>query len=533
MDPTTNTTHHCSSNNNNNNHHRIRLCKPHTSSPQSWCCSLKFKNKIKNTKPPPEIPDSSTHFTSELKTPILPKPISKTPFSIVGRIPNRRILSPGRVSPIDSLPDIAPAAVSVPAMSPPVAEESGGGDGFDVRLKLKGKKGGRLGLELNSRVLRENSDVFGELIEDFKRRNDGGGCCLCRIEVPEVKNLAVFRLTIELMFEEDIVRRLVEFGVYRAIDVLEVSASIKFRKGVSSCLKYLEAVPWNEHEEEKIRKLFTRLRFDETSAQEILCRLHLPDSVRSQQHLPSRLLWSITSCENTRARNELKSLVKGLLCRPSVCEKDNLDIKEDLYSVSRCCISSLITLFEDSTSPGSPTRNKGSGRPSAETISWQVDNITWLLEILLEHQMAEEFVDMWADQKELIRMHGIASPLIRYELSRISALLFTAMGTRRIHCGTRSRSGVFHSWFGPFLLDFGWIQRCRKGIDVRQLEEAMGQALLTLPLEEQYGLFMEWFTCFSRNGTECPNLSNAFQVWWRRAFLRDSRNSCYRFPLSE
>lgn len=408
-----------------------------------------------------------------------------------------------------------------------MAEESAGGgdcgDGFDVRLKLKGKKGGRLGLELNSRVLGENSDVFGELIGDF-RRNGGGGCCLCRIEVPEVKNLAVFRLTIELMFEEDIVRRLVEIGVYRAIDVLEVSASIKFRKGVSSCLKYLEAVPWNEHEEEKIRRLFTRLRFDETSAQEILSRLHLPDSVRSQQHLPSRLLWSITSCENTRARNELKSLVKGLLCGPSACEKDNLDIKEDLYSVSRSCISSLITLFEDSTSPGSPTGNKGSGRPSAETISWQVDNITWLLEILLEHQIAEEFVDMWADQKELIRMHRIASPLIRYELSRISALLFTAMGTGRLHCGSCSRSGFFHTWFGPMLLDFGWIQRCRKGIDVRQLEEAMGQALLTLLLEEQYGLFMEWFTCFSRNGTECPNLSNAFQVWWRRAFLRGSRN---------
>uniref|UniRef100_A0A2P2P010 Transcription regulator n=1 Tax=Rhizophora mucronata TaxID=61149 RepID=A0A2P2P010_RHIMU len=34
--------------------------------------------------------------------------------------------------------------------------------------------------------------------------------------------------------------------------------------------------------------------------------------------------------------------------------------------------------------------------------------------------------------------------------------------------------------------------------------------------------FMEWFSCFSKRGAECPNLSKAFQIWWRRSFLRGS-----------
>lgn len=96
-----------------------------------------------------------------------------------------------------------------------------------------------------------------------------------------------------------------------------------------------------------------------------------------------------------------------------------------------------------------------------------------------------------------------------------------AIDSRRLHCGTGSRSGILCSWFGPMLLDFGWLQRCSKGLDIRQLEEAMGQALLTLPLKQQYELSIEWSGRFSRQGTDCPNLNRGFQVWWRRTFLRD------------
>ncbi|KAL6502254.1 BTB/POZ domain-containing protein [Orobanche hederae] len=52
----------------------------------------------------------------------------------------------------------------------------------------------------------------------------------------------------------------------------------------------------------------------------------------------------------------------------------------------------------------------------------------------------------------------------------------------------------------------------------------MGQTLLTLPLKEQHGLFMDWFNCFSKSGTECPNLGKAFQIWWWRSFLRGSES---------
>lgn len=289
-----------------------------------------------------------------------------------------------------------------------------------------------------------------------------------------------------------------------------------------SCLKYLEAVPWTEEEEEKLRSLFTRFNFDDATTRDILARLDLLDSPDSHQSLARQLVWSITTCTDVNARNELKLLVKGLLCTSSVYGKDHHDLnKDDIYAVCQSCLGSLVKLFKEACDNVSREGQvKETGKPMIERISRQVDNINWLLDILLDRQMADEFVDIWGNQRKLIEMHGHTSPMVRYELSRVSAILLIAMGTRKLHCPSKSRSELFQAWFGPMLVDFGWLQRCRKGLDMKGLEEAMGQTLLTLPLEQQYVLFMEWFRYFSKHSTDCPNLSKAFQIWWRRSFLR-------------
>lgn len=531
----------------------------------SWCCSFGV---------PPTSPEnlSFSYLKTPQKSEILSKSGSSYPNSpqstrtglgLVGRIDPRRILSPGRVSPIDS--DVAADSVPEVAAEPsPVvnapeelmsgsfrkaaveksrrvevgsssdssnsnatAKDEGGLRIFDVRLTLRGKNGGSLVLELNSEVLSGNSAVFAELILDCQKRSNSSTGNLCRIEVPDVENLAVFRQTIELMFEDDITKHLLKIGVYRSIDILEVSAGIMFRKGVLSCLNYLEAVPWTEEEEEKVKALFTRFNFDDATTKDILARLYSLDSADSQQNLARRLVGSVTNSVDANARNELKSLVKGLLCKSSVYEKDQPDLnKEDIYHICHSCLCSLVSLFEDASEAAAPIHNeqvlKKEHRPLLECVSRQVDNVIWLLDILIDRQMAEDFVGIWAGQRDLLRIHGSASPLVRYEISRISAILFIAMGTRQLHCRLEERVGLLRAWFGPMLSDFGWLQRCRKGLDMKAVEEGMGHTLLTLPLKQQYVLFMEWFQCFSKHGTECPNLSKSFQVWWRRSFLRSS-----------
>lgn len=292
-----------------------------------------------------------------------------------------------------------------------------------------------------------------------------------------------------------------------------------FDIGIKSCLNYLEAVPWCENEEEKLKILFTRCTFNEVVAQDVLARLNLRGPV--SQPLGLHIVKSVTQGIDINAKGEMKSLVKGLLSTSSVYQKEPAGInKEDLYMICDTCLYLLEDCFKEAYDQESEDQaaRKEARRPLIGLISEQVDNLNWLLEILLDKQVAEDFVGLWAKQSELLRVHEKASPMVRYELSRVSACVFIALGRGKLQCRGEMRYRVIKAWFGPMLADFGWLQRCSKGLDVRELEEAMGEALLTLPLNQQHFLFMEWLGCYSEVGRECPNLSKAFQVWWRRMF---------------
>ncbi|CAL4920037.1 unnamed protein product [Urochloa decumbens] len=520
-------------------HHTIRRA---AARPRGWCCSF---SGVPDSPEHRALPSSAGVGAQKLpppKSPLAPSFHSSPSSKLAGLIDPRRILSPGRVSPIDSegspavavgesedeaLPrdQPAPAAGAAPFVAVREDDEEGGG-GLDLRLSLRGRDGRCVVMELDSAVLRHSSAFFAGMVPDASGSGSGEGAGGKRMEVDGVDNLEAFKEAVELMFEPDAMRWLSRAGVSRAIAVLEVSSSIMFDRGIESCLKYIEAVPWNENEEEKLKHVFARCTFDELVCKDVLARLQQQDR-SSSEDLTVQLVESVTSGTNNGARKELQSLVTGLLSKSSVYHKDLSGLnKGSLYQICRSCLSSLVELFVEGSRPvegaGQSMTVSGSSKPMVERISKQTENLNWLFDILVNNDMAEDFVELWAKQEELIRMHEQASPMFRYELSRISASVFTALGKGRIQCPSDTRSQLFHGWFRPMLMDFGWLQRCSKGLDVRILEENLGQALLTLPLQHQQSLFEEWFRCFASRGTECPNLSRAFQVWWRRSFVRSS-----------
>ncbi|KZV20279.1 BTB/POZ domain-containing protein [Dorcoceras hygrometricum] len=238
-----------------------------------------------------------------------------------------------------------------------------------------GRNGESLILELVSEILAANSSIFADLITDYRKNLSGG---LCRIEVPDVENLNAFLETIELMLEGDILKKLLKIGVLRAIDILEVSAGIKFARGVFSCLKYLEAVPWTEEEEGRLRGVLNRLNLDDDATSEVLDRLFINVAVDSQQTLTKHLILSITTCTDANARSELKALVKALLSKSSVYEKDSLELnKQDIFAICESCLVSLVSLLEEASKNDSDQKpaRKEKYKPLLDRVSKQVDNI--------------------------------------------------------------------------------------------------------------------------------------------------------------
>lgn len=292
-----------------------------------------------------------------------------------------------------------------------------------------------------------------------------------------------------------------------------------FNRGVASCLGYLEAAPWSEDEEQKLKGLFSRRSFDDPIVHDVLGRLYgqVPGET---QGLAMRLVRSVIDGRNGRARKELQTLVSCLISKSSVYQKKPTGLtKEALYGTCSSCLTSLKQILREAGDPLSAASAAPPRLPAIERVSGEVDSLTWLLDILIEQQMAEDFVKLWAEQGELIRLHGAASPMVRYEVSRVSAAVFTAMGSAKLQCTGEVREAVISAWFGPLLADFGWLRRRRlKGLDLREVEEATGQAILTLSLPKQRAIFLEWLARFSHHGHDCPNLSRAFEVWWRRSY---------------
>lgn len=294
--------------------------------------------------------------------------------------------------------------------------------------------------------------------------------------------------------------------------------TIKYERGIASCLKYIEAAPWTENEEEKLNILCSRIKFKEPIVDDIVLRLNQKADFAgsAEGDLAVHLIQQIANSTNSSARKDMQSLVNSILCESSVYQKDHTRFNRDsLYQLCNSCLSTLKDLFKEDTSTNT--------KPLIERVSSQVENLTWLFEILINNNMAEDFADLWGNQEELVKLHENSSPMVRYELSRVSVCVFIALGKGKLQCKGEVRIQVFNSWFRPILLDFGWLKRCSKGLDFRMFEETLGKGLLTLPLVQQQRLFEEWFSCFAVKGTECPNLSASFQVWWRRSFIRSVR----------
>jgi len=235
--------------------------------PRAWCCSFAGAPDSPDLRPLPPSTAAAAAAASPAagrklppKSPSAPSfhgsPTSSRLAGLGGLIDPRRILSPGRVSPIDPdgaappplplpLPALPPAPAAnedtvavIPAEQPPavsalasvsvsmaplvaVREERPGACGgtLDLRLLLRGRDGRCVHMELDSRVLCGCSAFFAAMAPGEDAVAGGGGK---RIEVDGVDNLDAFRAAVELMYELDPMRWLAAAGVSRAIDVLEV-----------------------------------------------------------------------------------------------------------------------------------------------------------------------------------------------------------------------------------------------------------------------------------------------------------------------
>ena len=105
----------------------------------------------------------------------------------------------------------------------------------------------------------------------------------------------------------------------------------------------------------------------------------------------------------------------------------------------------------------------------------QVDNLNWHLDILIDRQIADEFVKIWAYQKELVELHAqVPLALGWYEVSRLTARLCIAVGQGKVMAPRRPD---FNLCLIGCSLSFGWMQRACRGLDRKVVEEGINHTI--------------------------------------------------------
>ncbi|RZC57341.1 hypothetical protein C5167_004646 [Papaver somniferum] len=389
--------------------------------------------------------------------------------------------------------------------------------GSDVKLTLSSKDGLTVAMNVHRQILVANSRFFADKLSDKWSKQQRSLPHI--VEISDCDDVEVYIETLRLMYSsKDLKKKLMREDVSKVLGILKVSAAIEFDAGVLSCLEYLEAVPWAEDEEVKVASILSQLRLEGSGAGEVLKRVSVevvagPEEVSNSEEVLLKLLQVVLEGKDEKARREMKGLVSKMLRENS--SQNDLS-KESLYSACDECLELLREYF---------LRAATSDLQYVSQISRQADNLHWILDILIDRQIAGDFLETWADQFELAEAHSKVPAIHRYEVSRVTSRLFVGIGKGQILGSKEVRCLLLRTWLDPFYSDFGWMRRAWKGLDRHLIEDGLSNTILTLPLAWQQEILLAWFNRFLNSGEDCPNIQRGFQVWWRRAFWRRNGES--------
>ncbi|XP_037436302.1 BTB/POZ domain-containing protein At3g50780-like [Triticum dicoccoides] len=383
----------------------------------------------------------------------------------------------------------------------------------DLRVVLYGKDGVAVKMSVHKNILAENSTFFADKLS---RQSP-----VSSIEVPDCEDVEIYVETVGLMYCNDVKQRLIKQSVPSVLRILKVAEHLGFRACVLSCLNYLEAVPWAGEEEENVVSSVRHLQTEDYGVTPILKRV-CSDLTSPPNDTFVRIIELVLKSSDDRGRREMKSLVLKLLKESSSsCASSSADLcVETLYSYCQNCLESLLTLFQQASDSDFSEQSLELKEPVLRQITLEADNLLWLTEILAGRNAAEEFAGLWSNQRELAGLHSKLPTKSRHLVSCVTARLFVAIGKGEMLPSKDTRQLLLDVWLQPLMDDYNWLQHGCRSFDRTVVEEGIGSTILTLPLEDQQTILLSWLGSFLKVGNSCPNLQKAFEVWWRRTFVR-------------
>ncbi|KAG6471394.1 hypothetical protein ZIOFF_068835 [Zingiber officinale] len=501
-------------------HARIRSVPIAVTPEGFWCCpspaaiqkivkNQNLQDKQRSAVSPPHSKASSVQRAS---LPPVEKRLASTSLRSRLIAEDQRCLTSGIAVPAPSKGQERPQIRQNVEVPRKISVGFGQTETSDLKVMLHGESGTSVRMSVHKNILAGHSSFFAEKLS--------GQSPLPQIEIHACEDVEIYVETVGFMYTKDVKQRLIKQRVPRVLRILKVAEVLGFHACIKSCLDYLEAMPWVGEEEENVVSSIRHLQDDDYGISPILNRV-ASDLSRPPSDTLSQIMELVLESREDRGRREMKSLVLKLLKENNIMANGSVDINvQSLYTSCWRCLDSLLDLFGHASEPGFMDKSLEIREPVMRQISLTADNLLWLVEILVDRQASDEFASLWAGQRELAELHSRVSVTSRHLVSRITSRLFVGIGKGEMLPSKDTRKLLLHVWLQPLIDDYGWLQHGSGGFDRKVVEEGIGRTILTLPLEEQQSILLSWLGIFLKSGDNCPNLQRAFEVWWRRTFIR-------------
>ncbi|XP_062074659.1 BTB/POZ domain-containing protein At3g05675-like [Humulus lupulus] len=388
----------------------------------------------------------------------------------------------------------------------------------DIVICLKNKEGRPEWFYCHSSILTDRSKYFAH---QFSCPNAGN---LIELQCSKfnydhhVKLLRLLHLPAHLILDS-------LSSVTSAIGVLELAVSFQCEEIIQCCIQYLEAVPWEDKEEEHILKSVLKLG---PVAMPVLARIQPVDLTATKNVFVSAVRFAMSingPCPpfgeelKTSAQEQVEYMLGEDEDLPLVTADD------EVRSVVIEGLCKLCKSFEDELASLLLDPNLVSDTAEAKLLHCLSD-LEWMCNILPKMDLMKDFVSNWTeissnvlglvqDQKLDFLMWGLKIKLIE-----VTAKVLDAVGYGNVILPAPYRVTLLKTWL-PYirkikpLLDskgneeIGFPYKMDEDL-CQSIEGAIVSLILSLPSNDQADIFADWMKA---DQVRYPDLSEAFEVW--------------------
>ncbi|XP_010247108.1 PREDICTED: BTB/POZ domain-containing protein At3g05675-like [Nelumbo nucifera] len=316
-------------------------------------------------------------------------------------------------------------------------------------------------------------------------------------------------------------------SVKTALGILQVAVALHCEEITQSCIQYLEAVPWEDKEEEEILKVVSRLG---PIAMPILARIQPVDLNATKNVFLSAIRFATSNggpCPHFA--DDLKVSAREQVEYMLMEDEDTpfITADEEVKSEIRTCLCKIFSSFEKEL--GSLLEADLSSETAEVKALPSLSDLDWMCNILPKMDLMKDFVSSWVEIScnilAVIQDKKFDSTLwgVKVKLIEVVGKVLDAVGFGNVILPTPARVHLLKIWL-PYirrmkpLLDLqgseemGFPYKMDEDL-CQNIEAAIVSLVLALPSNDQADILVDWM---QTEQVRYPDLSEAFEVWCYR-----------------